>query len=130
MEVKAIARQQRLSPMKAREVAREIQGLSVSRALDILNFTPKKAATLVGKTLKSAVANAEHNHEMDANSLVVKTAVVGEGRSLSRITPRARGSASPIKRRSCHITIILSDEIEPPSRATKKSSRKTATKPE
>lgn len=124
MEVRAIARQQRISPMKAREVAREIQGLPVSRALDLLNFTPKKAATLIGKTLKSAVANAEHNHELDANSLIVKTAVVGEGRALSRITPRARGSASPIRRRSSHITIVLSDEIEMPARKTKSAARK------
>ena len=130
MEVKAIARQQRISPMKAREVAREIQGLSVSRALDLLNFTPKKAATMIGKTLKSAVANAEHNHELDANTLVVKTAVVGEAKALSRITPRARGSASPIKRRSSHITIILSDEIEIPTRTTKPAGRKPAAKAE
>lgn len=122
MEVRAIARQQRISPLKAREVAREIQGLSASRALDLLNFTPKKAATLIGKTLKSAVANAEHNDNLDANSLVVKSAIVTEGRALKRITPRARGSASAIKRRSSHITIVLSDEIEIPAR---KSSAKT-----
>jgi large subunit ribosomal protein L22 len=130
MEVKAIARQQRISPMKAREVAREIQGLSVSRALDLLNFTPKKAATLIGKTLKSAVANAEHNHDLDANSLMVKTAVIGEARSIARITPRARGSASPIKRRSSHITIILSDEIQSPERTTKRPPRPSAATPE
>jgi large subunit ribosomal protein L22 len=124
MEVKAIARQQRISPMKAREVAREIQGLPVSRALDLLNFTPKKAATMIGRTLKSAVANAEHNHDLDANTLVVKTAVVGEARALARITPRARGSASPIKRRSSHITIILTDEVQAPGRAPRQPAAK------
>lgn len=114
MEVRAIARQQRISPMKAREVAREIQGLAASRALDLLNFTPKKAAILIGKTLKSAVANAAHNYNLDTDRLVVKSAIVTEGQSLKRITPRARGSASVIKRRHSHITIVLSDEIEPP----------------
>jgi large subunit ribosomal protein L22 len=110
--------------MKAREVAREIQGLPISRALDICNFTPRKAARFVGKTLKSAIANAENNHEMDVNSLVVKTAVVGEGRALHRVTPRARGSASTIKRRSSHITIILSDEIKVPTRAERSTRSK------
>lgn len=125
MEVRAIARQQRISPMKVREVTREIQGQPVSRALDICNFTPKKAARLVGKTLKSAIANAENNHELDVNTLVVKTAVVGEGIALRRITPRARGSASAIRRRSSHITIILSDETPPAARSEKASSRRS-----
>jgi large subunit ribosomal protein L22 len=128
MEARAIARQQRISPMKVREVTREIQGLPISRALDICNFTPRKAARLVGRTLKSAIANAENNHEMDVNSLVVKTAVVGEGRALHRVTPRARGSASTIKRRSSHITIVLSDEIEVPTRADRSPPRKKARK--
>ncbi len=119
MEVRAIARQQIISPMKAREVAREIQGLPVSKALDILNFTPKKAALLLGKTLKSAIANATHNHEADANALVVKSATVTEGQTLHRITPRARGSASPIRRRRSHITIVVSDEIEIVTRGPK-----------
>lgn len=111
MEVRAIARQQRISPLKAREVAREIQGLPVSRALDIVNFTPKKAAVMVGKTLKSALANASHNHSLDINNLVVKTAVVSEAKALARFTPRARGSGAPIKRRSSHITVVLTDEF-------------------
>lgn len=110
--------------MKAREVAREIQGLAVSRALDICRFTPKKAARFVGKTLRSAIANAEHNHELEINALVVKTAVVGEARALKRSVPRARGSGSVIKRRSSHITIVLSDEIKLPAREERSASGK------
>ena len=124
MEVRAIAKQQSISPFKAREVAREIQGLSVAKALDILNFTPKKAAELIGKTLKSAIANAEHNYELDASALIVKTAVVGDGQSIKRITPRARGSASAIKHRRSHITIIVSDDV--PKVAEKKKERRSA----
>lgn len=126
MEVRAIARQQRISPLKAREVAREIQGLTASRALDLLNFVPKKAATLIGKTLKSAVANAEHNNGLEPNTLVVKSAIVTEARSLARITQRAKGSASPIKRRSSHITIVLTDEIPVPEPKVKSASRRAA----
>ncbi len=126
MEVRAIARQQRISPLKAREVAREIQGLTASRALDLLNFVPKKAATLIGKTLKSAVANAEHNNGLEPNTLVIKSAIVTEARSLARITQRAKGSASPIKRRSSHITIVLTDEIPVPEPKAKSASRRAA----
>lgn len=126
MEVRAIARQQRISPLKAREVAREIQGLSASRALDLLNFVPKKAATLIGKTLKSAVANAEHNNGLEPNSLVIKSAIVTEARHLARITQRAKGSASPIKRRSSHITIVLTDEIPVPEPKKKSAGRRPA----
>src|ERR1700759_1946236 len=102
----------RISPFKAREVTREIQGLPVSAALDILAFTPKKAATLVAKTLKSAVANAENNNDLRVDTLVVKEAVIGEGPTLKRFTPKARGSAGPIRKRTSHIRIVLTDEIE------------------
>lgn len=93
--------------MKARDVAREIQGLPVSAALNILNFTPRKAAVLIGKTLKSAAANAEANHDLDPDTMVVKEAVVSDGPSFKRFKPRARGSASAIKRRTSHIRIVL-----------------------
>ena len=127
MEVRAIARQQRISPLKAREVAREIQGLSASHALDLLNFVPKKAATLIGKTLKSAVANAEHNNGLEPNSLTVKSAIVTEARHLGRINQRAKGSASPIKRRSSHITIVLTDEIPAAEPKAKKGASRRPT---
>lgn len=115
MEVRAITKYARISPYKVRDVAREIQGLPVSRALDVLRYTPRKAAFIVGKTLRSAIANAENNHDMAADALVIKKAVVGQGPSLRRFKPRARGSAAPIKKRTSHIFITLSDEIELPA---------------
>jgi large subunit ribosomal protein L22 len=86
--------------------------MPVSNALSVLAYTPKKAALLVGKTLQSAVANAENNHEIDPETLIVKSALATEGPSLSRIMPRARGSASAIKKRMTHITIILDQKPE------------------
>jgi large subunit ribosomal protein L22 len=107
MEVKSITKFVRLSPKKARDVAREIQGLAVSSALDILTFTPKKAAQLIGKTLKTAIADAENNFSLDATTLVIKEAVIGAGPTLRRFKPRAKGSAGPILKRTSHISITL-----------------------
>ena len=123
MEVRSIYKYARISPFKAREVTREIQGLPVSAALDLLTFTPKKAAFLVGKTLKSAIANAENNANLKPDGLVVKEATVGEGPTLKRIMARARGSASRIQKRTSHIRIILSDEIQIETRETRKAKR-------
>jgi large subunit ribosomal protein L22 len=109
MEILSIYKGARLSAFKCREVTREIQGLSVSNALDILVQTPRKAARLVEKTLKSAIANAEHNANLRAEKLVVKEAVVGEGPTLKRFQPKARGSAGPIRKRTSHIRIILAE---------------------
>jgi large subunit ribosomal protein L22 len=109
MEVKAVYKYARMSPQKVREVAREIQGLPVAAALSILAYTPKKAATLLGKTLQSAIANAENNFQLDGEQLVVRTAVADSGPTLKRIMPRARGSAAPIKKRMCHITIVVAN---------------------
>src|SRR6266496_4371545 len=83
MEVRSIYKYARISPFKVREVTREIQGLPVSAALDVLAFTPKKAAFLIGKTLKGAVANAENNANLKPDGLVVKEAIVGEGPTLN-----------------------------------------------
>lgn len=113
MEVKSVYKYARTSAQKVREVTREVQGMSVSHALSILNYTPKKAALLVGKTLQSAVANAEHNHQLDADDLFVKSALATDGPALKRIMPRARGSAAAIKKKSCHITIILAGKDAP-----------------
>ena len=124
MEVRSIYKYARISPFKAREVTREIQGLPVSAALDLLTFTPKKAAFLIGKTLKSAIANAENNANLKPEGLVVKEAIVGEGPTLKRIMARARGSASRIQKRTSHIRIVLSDEIPIESRETRKAKRK------
>jgi large subunit ribosomal protein L22 len=123
MEVRSIYKYARISPFKAREVTREIQGLPVSAALDLLTFTPKKAAFLISKTLKSAIANAENNANLKPDGLVVKEAIVGEGPTLKRIMARARGSASRIQKRTSHIRIVLSDEIPIETRETRKAKR-------
>ncbi|MCE9611388.1 MAG: 50S ribosomal protein L22 [Chthoniobacter sp.] len=127
MQIKSIYRGARISAFKAREVTREIQGLPVAAALDILAFTPKKAATMIAKTLKSAVANAENNNNLRADKLVVQEATVGEGPTFKRFQPKARGSAGPIRKRTAHIRIIVTDEIEIRSkRKTKRATDKTA----
>ncbi len=112
MEVKAIHKVARISDQKAREVTRAITGMPVSHALNVLTFTPKKAAMLIGKVLRSAIANAENNHELDADDLFVKSAVATKGPILHRIMPRARGSAGAIKKRMSHITVVLAVKEE------------------
>jgi len=132
MQISSIYRGARISAFKCREVTREIQGKPVAAALDILTFTPRKAARLVEKTLKSAIANAENNNNLRADRLVVQEAVVGEGPTFKRFQPKARGSAGPIRKRTSNIRIILTDEIEiQPSRAEKRAAakRKSAAKP-
>jgi large subunit ribosomal protein L22 len=109
MEVKAVYKFARISPFKAREVTRNVQGLPVGKAVDLLKFTTKKAARMIGKTLKSAIANAENNFSLSADNLYVKEALIGDGPRISRSTPRAKGSASPIKKRMSHIRIILAE---------------------
>ena len=126
MEVRSIYKYARISPFKVREVTREIQGLPVAAALDVLAFTPKKAAFLIGKTLKSAVANAENNANLKVDGLIVKEAVVGEGPTLKRIMARARGSASGILKRTSHIRIVLTDEIPIENREARKAKQKQA----
>lgn len=111
MQVIATHRYARISAFKAREVTREIQGLPAVDALLQLGFIPKKAAPLIAKTLKSAIANAEHNNNVRADLLVIKEAVIGEAPTIKRIRPKARGSAGPIRKRNSHIRIVLTDEI-------------------
>jgi large subunit ribosomal protein L22 len=128
MEVSSTYRYAKISPFKAREITREIQGLPVSAALDLVAFSPKKAAALVNKTLKSAVANAENNANLRVDALVVKEAIVGEGPTVKRMMTRARGSGSRILKRSSHIRIVLTDEIEIQTREKKKAQKKKAKK--
>jgi len=120
MNVTSTYKYARISAFKAREVTREIQGLPVSAALDLLAFTARKAATLISKTLKSAIANAENNNNLRADTLVVREAVVGEGPTLKRFQPKARGSAGPIRKRTSHIRIVVTDEIEIKTREPRK----------
>ncbi|HXP35855.1 MAG TPA: 50S ribosomal protein L22 [Chthoniobacterales bacterium] len=123
MEVRSIYKYARISPFKVREVTREIQGLPVSAALDLLAFTPKKAAFLINKTLKSAIANAENNANLKADGLVVKEAVVGEGPTFKRMKTRARGSGSQVLKRTSHIRIVLTDDLAIETRETRKAKR-------
>ncbi len=108
MNVSATTKYVRMSPVKARDIAAEIRGLSVAEAFRITDFNARKAATQIGKTLKSAVANAENNEGVSSSQLFVKDAYVNGGPMLKRSRPRARGSASPIRKRTSHITVILS----------------------
>ena len=125
MQIQSTTNYAHISAFKAREVAREIQGLPVAAALDLVAFSPKKAAALIAKTLKSAIANAENNNNLRAESLVVKEARIGEGPTAKRFQPKARGSAGPILKRSSHIRIVVTDEVEVAKREVRK---KTAPK--
>lgn len=112
MEAKAQARYVRIAPRKARMVVDLVRGKSVPAAQEILAFTNRGAAEVVEKTLNSAVANAENQHHVRPESLVVKEAFVDEGPTMKRIRPRAKGSASPIRKRTSHITIIVATREE------------------
>jgi large subunit ribosomal protein L22 len=128
MQVRSTYRYAKISPFKVREVTRAIQGLPVSAALDLVAFSPKKAAHLIAKTLKSAVANAENNANLRVDGLVVKEATVGEGPTMKRMMARARGSGSRILKRSSHIRIILTDEIEIKTREKRNAGKKKTKK--
>lgn len=112
MEAKAIARYVRVSPRKARIVIDLIRGKSVVNAREILQFSDRDIAEVVAKTLNSAVANAENLHHVRPEALVVKAAFADEGPTLKRIRPRAKGSASRIRKRTSHITIIVAPREE------------------
>lgn len=109
MEVAAKLRGAQISAQKARLVADQIRGKAVEEALDILTFSPKKAAVLVKKVLESAIANAEHNDGADVDELKVSTIFVDEGLTMKRIKPRAKGRADRIFKRTCHITVKVAD---------------------
>ena len=109
-EVAAVLRGARLSAQKARLVADQIRGKKVDEALDILAFSNKKGADIVKKVLESAIANAEHNDGADVDELTVSTIFVDEGMTMKRIRPRAKGRADRIFKRSCHITVKVSEQ--------------------
>ena len=103
----AIHRRARISDRKARIVLEQIKGKGVAQAAAILQFNPRYGADLVGKVLKSAVANAEENHALDPAELYVQEVFADQGPTLKRIQPRAKGRAYQIKKRTSHITVIL-----------------------
>lgn len=109
MEARAKARHVRISAQKARLVADMIRGQDVEPALATLDFMPKKAAVLIAKTLRSAIANAEDTQNVDVDSLFVKTITVDEGPTLGRYRPRAQGRATAIRKRSSHITVVVDE---------------------
>jgi large subunit ribosomal protein L22 len=127
MEVKAELKYAKISAFKVREVTREIQGLPAEAALELVRLIPKKAARLIGKTLASAIANAEHNNNLRAGGLVIKQAVAGEGPTLKRMHTRARGGGARINKRTAHIKIILAEAeapVEKPARAKSARAKK------
>ncbi len=109
MATTAKLRQARITPQKARLVADQIRGLPVDKAINLLAFSNKKAATLIKKVLESAIANAEHNDGADVDELKVKTIMVDEGPIMKRFMPRARGRANQIFKRTSHVTVVVEE---------------------
>ncbi len=110
MEARAVARYVRIAPRKARQVAMLIKGKAASDAMAILKHTPKKGAEVIGKVLKSAIANAEHNFELNRGDLYVVDARVDEGPTMKRWRPRMRGIPVHILKRTSHITVVLGEK--------------------
>ncbi len=107
MSTTAVVKGVRLSAQKGRLVADQIRGLSVDKALNILSFSPKKAAVIIKKGLESAIANAEHNDGADIDELKITTIYIDKGASLKRMMARAKGRGNSIEKQTCHITIIV-----------------------
>lgn len=112
MIVKSTLKYARMSPRKARRITNVIKGLTAEDAIKILNFMPHKAAPVISKILRSAIANAEDRNLEEPESLSIKEAFVDGGSTMKRIMPRAMRRANLIKKRTSHITIVLSDEVE------------------
>lgn len=110
MEAQATARYVRISPLKARRVAREIRGRPVAEAQAVLKFLPHRAARVLEKTLKSAVANAENNLELNREHLIVTRAYVDKGPSTRKAQPRARGRMDMLVKRTSHVTVVVGEK--------------------
>jgi large subunit ribosomal protein L22 len=124
--VKATSRYARVAPNKVRQVVVHIRGRRVADARHLLALSPKGVAEQVLKTLNSAVANAENNHDLDVDDLYVTAAIVDEGPQLKRFQPRAMGRAYRIRKRTSHITISVGTENTPPPRANRRAAQQTA----
>ena len=111
MEALAISKYLRMSAQKARLVADQIRGLSAENAVNLLTFSNKKASAIIKKTLDSAIANAEHNSGLDIDELKVSAVWVNEGPTMKRFRARARGRGDRILKRSCHVTVVVSNGI-------------------
>jgi len=112
METRAMARYIWMAPRKVRQVADLVRGKGVGDALAILRFAPQGGAQLISKVVRSAQANAEHNHNLSADELYIKAICVDEGPVLKRFQARARGRANVKRRRTCHITVVVADREE------------------
>ena len=112
MQAKAVAKTVRIAPRKARMVLDLIRGKEVGEAIAILKLTNKRTSPVVEKLIKSAVANAEHNYDMDIDSLYISEAYANEGPTLKRFRPRAQGRATKINKRTSNITIVVSEPAE------------------
>lgn len=112
MEARAIAKYIRISPRKVRQVVDLIRGKKIADAMAILKFTPKVATDAIEKAVKSAVANAEHNYEMNTDALYIAEAFVDQGPTIKRMKPRAMGRADVIKKRTSHITVVVKEKKE------------------
>jgi large subunit ribosomal protein L22 len=110
LEAKAVAKYVRISPDKIRQVVDLIRGKKIKEALAILRFTPKRASEAVEKAVKSAVANAEHNFEMNGEELYVTRVFVDQGPTWKRFMPRARGRADMARKKTSHITVVVSEK--------------------
>ena len=110
MEVAAKLKFAPISPQKARLVADQVRGLSAERAVDELRFSTKKAAAIIKKVVNSAIANAEHNEAADIDELTIAKICVDEGPTHRRFRARARGRSAKILKRTCHITVVVSDQ--------------------
>jgi large subunit ribosomal protein L22 len=122
VEVRALARYAKMSPLKVRQVARGLRGMHVLEAQETLKFIPRKSARLLKKVLDSAVANAENNLNLSSKNLFIKEITVGEGPAQRRFMPTARGSAHPYKKRTSHICFVLSElnkKVKEVARGTK-----------
>jgi len=124
MEAKAIAKSVRIAPRKARLVADLIRGKKLADALVILANTNKAASPLIDKVVKSAAANAINNHTMDEDTLFIKEIMINEGPTLKRFRPRAKGSASPIMKRTSHINVVIGEKVQAEVVKTEEDSEK------
>ena len=113
VSARSTARYVRITPQKARRMVDLIRGLPAAEAKTVLRFAPQAASEPVGKVLDSAIANAENNHGLDADILVVSSAYVDEGPTLKRFRPRAQGRAFRIRKRTSHITVVVSEDTPP-----------------
>ncbi|OEU52590.1 MAG: 50S ribosomal protein L22 [Desulfobacterales bacterium C00003060] len=110
MEVKAVARYVRICPAKVRKVARTVKGKPVEDALSALGFMPQRSGKILGKIIRSAVANADQKPDIEVDNLSIANIVVDQGPSMKRFRPRAQGRATRILKRTSHITVVLAEE--------------------